>query len=120
MSTLRTICSMLPIFKKLLISYSIKQLGTNCLFLQLGRIVAVSKWDELPFGTNCRFLEFGTNCRFLEFGTKCRFLEFGAKCRPTKHGYDYCGASVEQVMLLEVGAPNRTNPVESWALCTLT
>ena len=27
------------------------------------RIVAFSKWDELPIGTNCRFLELGTNCR---------------------------------------------------------
>ena len=29
----------------------------------MGRIVVFSKWDELPLGTNCRFLEFGTNCR---------------------------------------------------------
>ena len=29
----------------------------------LGRSVDFSKWDELPLGTNCRFLEFGTNNR---------------------------------------------------------
>ena len=50
-------------FKRLVISWSIKQFGTNCRFLQMGRIVAFSKWDELTLGTNCRFLEFGTNCR---------------------------------------------------------
>ena len=50
-------------FKKLVISWSIKQFGTNFRFLQMGRIVAFSKWDELTLGTNCSFLEFGTNCR---------------------------------------------------------
>ena len=50
-------------FKRLVISWSIKQFGTNCRFLQMGRIVAFSKWDELTLGTNCRFLEFVTNCR---------------------------------------------------------
>ena len=29
----------------------------------MGRIVVFLKWDELSFGTNCRFFEFGMNCR---------------------------------------------------------
>ena len=57
------IVSFVSILKRLVISWSIKQFGTNCRFLQMGRIVAFSKWDELTLGTNCRFLEFGTNCR---------------------------------------------------------
>ena len=57
------IISFVSTFKRLVISWSIKQFGTNCRFLQMGRIVAFSKWDELTLGTNCRFLKFGTNCR---------------------------------------------------------
>ena len=41
-------------FKSLVISWSIKQFGTNCRFLQMGRIVSFSKWDELTLGTNWR------------------------------------------------------------------
>ena len=58
------IISFISTFKRLVISRSIKQFGTNCRFLQMGRIAAFSKWDELTLGTNCRFLEIGTNCRF--------------------------------------------------------
>ena len=57
------IISFVSTFKRLVFSRSIKQFGTNCRFLQMGRIVAFSKWDELTLGTNCRFLEFVTNCR---------------------------------------------------------
>ena len=57
------IISFISTFKRLVISQSIKQFGTNCRFVQMGRIVAFSKRDELTLGTNCRFLEFGTNCR---------------------------------------------------------
>ena len=48
------IISFVSTFIKLVISWSIKQFGTNCRFLQMGRIVAFSKWDELSLGTNCR------------------------------------------------------------------
>ena len=62
-------------YKRLVISVSIKQFGTKYRFLQMGGIVAFSKWDELTLGTNCRFfwnlgrivawdeLSLGTNCR---------------------------------------------------------
>ena len=63
------IISFVSTFKKLVISRSIQQFGTNCRFLQMGRIVAFLKmgridawdelslfgiWDELSLGTNCR------------------------------------------------------------------
>ena len=57
------IISFVSTFKRLVISLSIKQFGTNCRLFKMGRIVAFSKWDELTLGTNCRFLEFGANCR---------------------------------------------------------
>ena len=46
--------SLISVFKRWLISWSIKQFGTNCRFLQMTRIVAFLKWDELSLGTNCR------------------------------------------------------------------
>ena len=54
----------------------------NCRILQMGRIVAFSKWDELTLGTNCRFLVFGTNCRL---GRIVAWDEssLGTNCRPT-------------------------------------
>ena len=79
------IISFISTFQKLVISRSIKQFGTNCRFLQMGRIVAWDElslfgiWDELSLGTNCRLgrivafwnlgrivardeLSLGTNC----------------------------------------------------------
>ena len=57
------IISFISTFKNMVTSWSIKQFGTNCRFLQMGRIVAFSKWDELSLGTNWPFFEFGTNYR---------------------------------------------------------
>ena len=64
------IISFISTFKRLVISWSIKQFGTNCRFLQMGRIVCrlfkmgridasdelslFGIWDELSLGTNCR------------------------------------------------------------------
>ena len=76
------IISFVSTFKRLVISWSIKQFGTNCRFLQMGRIVAFSKWDELTLGTNCRFLEFGTNCRLGRI-VAWDELSLGTNCRPT-------------------------------------
>ena len=71
------IISFVSTFKRLVISWSIKQFGTNCRFLQMGRIDAWDElslfgiWDELSLGTNWRLgrivawdeLSLGTNWR---------------------------------------------------------